>query len=218
MNAACFQRLHPRSPRTHAFVGRSEFRSVLTRTRFSVSWSFRRRNRKTVNCKYYTDIEYRLSLTAYTQSTMSQLCNRRFIVYSLRFFSTITGVLVHDRVRSLQGTRRSEGLRRRTAVRLRWTFARRFWQTRTPTIWTINHSRPTVPRSRIPANLFRRRKLRRRQGQIQVNIRCSTRTYILLYLSRPKTILNIIYYSFISYYLSIKLYPSGHHNYNTAAV
>lgn len=49
------------------------------------------------------------------------LCNRCYIIYTnyLRFVSTFTGVLVHNRVRSLQGTRRGEGLRRRTVVRLR---------------------------------------------------------------------------------------------------
>jgi len=79
MNFTYFQGLHPRSPRTHAFIGRSEFRSVLTRTRFSVSWSFWRRNRKTVNCKYY--ILYRLSVTAYAQLTMSQLYEHCFIIH-----------------------------------------------------------------------------------------------------------------------------------------
>lgn len=187
MNVTYLQGLHPRSPRTHAFIGRSEFRSVFTRTRFSVSWSFWWRNRKTVNCKY---CRYRLTLTAYMRYSMPQLYNHCYIIYSLPFVSIFTGVLVHDRVRSLQGTRRGEGLRRRTTIRLRWTFARCFWKTRTSTIRTINHSRPTVPRSRIPANLFRRWKLRRRQGQIQVNsIRCNIPAPIYIYiLCRPKTI------------------------------
>lgn len=119
------QRLHPRALGTHAIVGRSKLRPVLSRDRPRLARRFRRGDRETVHY-----------------------------------------LLVHSRIRPLQGRQRGESLRRRSSVGLRRAAPRAQRQMRAPAVRARKYGGSEVPRSRIPADLLRRGEFRGRQREI----------------------------------------------------
>lgn len=92
----------------------------------------------------------------------------RTILRLNHFSHTHSGLLVHRRVRTLQGSwlRWRQGLRSRFVVVVRWAVARAERQARAATLRASQHCGPDLPGPRVPANLLCGRKFRGRQGEV----------------------------------------------------